>query len=354
MEDQEFVIPEINLDELGIERPGDSNEDTSEEIIENDDPSTDLDEEIDNNLDEEVSTEEEPIHAPVYNWMRDQGYFFNKSKDELKEIPETPEDFFNLIQEREKELLRNADSNAIQQLTSKVPEYLQKVVAAAIRSPEPIPQDTFMELVSVAEQTSIKEEDFDNDEFAEKYIREDYKDKGLDDDSIDDIIAALKDRDKLKSTAKSTYAKSNKGNEIIDKFVSTIDKKVEDVEQQNQQFQEEVIEAFNNTGWREDKVRTIQKAYSNGEVLKRLQSMINSPAAQPYLADFAMFWDGKKLHLDKYSKQAFSTVTKDIEDKINKRNNNYFKRSSKSSTKKKTNDPLKNLDLDNLELITKD
>ena len=84
MEEEKFIIPEINLEDLGIEKnsvPDHLNEGSSNDGIDDGQDVVDEPQESD----EDGIIEEEAIHAPVYNWMKDSGFFFNKKEEELKD-----------------------------------------------------------------------------------------------------------------------------------------------------------------------------------------------------------------------------------------------------------------------------
>ena len=358
MEQQEFIIPEINAedlipeDELQIEE-SESIEDESEDT--EDEPEL---EEIETEDVEDDIEESSDLHVPLYKWSVDNNFFFHKSKEELeKNPPKTPQEYLELVEERNQQFDKIREQQVEQVYLSKFPEYLQPIVKAAKDSPDPIDRDTFLELVNVAEKTNIDPAKFETDEtLSEDYIRQSYKSNGYDEEEIEDIVATLKDKGTINARAKSLYDRdSKKGNDVINNFINTVNSRVKEEEDNVETFKTEFSSALQNTGWRKDKLEAVNKSFSSGDYYTRLEHAINNPKVAPFLVDFLNYYDGTTIHLDKYAKHGFNATKRKIVQDIDKKSGNkYFgDKSSGRSNRNKTNDPLDKLNLNNLQIVTK-
>lgn len=351
MEQEEFIIPEINPEDLIPEEEiqDDPIEDTKEDDIQEEEESTE---------DEVIKESDIPddIHTPLYKWSVDNNFFFNKSEDELKEAPKTPEEFFQLVEERNQEFDKLRAKQVDELVINKFPEYLRPIIKAAKDSPDPIPKEAFAELLNVAEQVQIDPEKFESDDtLAEDYIRNSYKEASYDDEEIEDIVATLKDKGTLGKRAKSLFERDSKqGNEVINNFISTVNTRVQEDKDQVETFKNEFSSALKDTGWREDKIKAVQHNFESGEYYRRLEHALNNPKVAPLLVDFLNYYDGSTIHLDKYAKHGFNTTKRKVEQEIDKKSKRqYFNNKTTTKRSNRDQDTLGGMNLDNLQIVTK-
>lgn len=352
MPDQEFFLPDIELDGIpeledntgdqeeikdenqNVDDSTENPEETeTEDVVEIDEPTKEVE-------DETTTTDEESLVAANFGYYNDNGFFDILGDNKPKEAPKTEEEFWELINKRNDTRDQAVEKYYFDAFIKNTPDYLQKVVDATLRSPNPVSKETFLELVNVAEQSQeLDESQFEDETFASDYIREDLKAKGHDDEElIEDIIATYKDKGVLVDKAKALYQasdKSSQGNAIINKFVESVNKAEKQVANNRAKQVDTFINSLESRGWRKDVVEDIKQQYTKGTIKAQLQAAINSPELWPDLFDWVRHIKDNKFDREAYLKDANNSTKKAVERDIEKKSYLGKRTKTASSTTKK-------------------
>lgn len=329
-----------------VEEPADPANLINEENPENPNDELEILEEDSDGSEVDIATEE--IIVPTFNYMKDKGFFSNLG-DKI-EPPKTEEEYFQLIEqnrEKERQVMENDVTVAIyQQIINNTPEYLRDVVNATLTATEPVSHEQYLKVVEAAIPQEVTEEDLKKEDVAEAYMTNYFKSIGLDEDTIELNISALKDKKTLLTSAHNTYQKEEKNKKIVvDNFVKDIDDKNKKIVEDTKNFHDSISSELKNSGWRKDKIELLQKSFSSGDYGKRLEIALKSTKAQLDLIDFMSYFDGKSFNVDKFIEARANRTGAALNKEINKAG--YFK--SKSNSGRNNN----NEDLTVISLVEK-
>jgi uncharacterized short protein YbdD (DUF466 family) len=336
-EQVEFQIPEFNLD--SVETVEDSIEKT--EVEEGIQPEADLPNPEVEEESEVETTEDSQFISPVFNYYKDNDFFDVLGED--IEAPKTEEEFFELIEKREAKVESTMLDNIHQGYLAGVPDYVKGVMDAVINLPEnsQLSKEQFTQLLEYAKPSELTEESFSKEEIAEQYIKEHYND--LPEETVEDMIASLKDTNKLADSAKALFLKdTNSKKGVLDKFVNDASALSQREEERKQQFHQNFANNFQKLSWREDRKKFLAQEYRTGNWEKRLEHLKSNPEVLHHLIDFVGRYNGKELDLDSYAKTLESKATK----KVSKKIDSYFKKPVASTSTETIRKNSGNLDFD--------
>lgn len=275
----------------------------------------------------------DPNATAAYEYYKDKGFL---TVDQ--EFDGTAEGLQNLLDLQYTQAIEQFESDII----SKAPDFAQPLIDLVLTKGKDF---TITELKEVLNLVDSPVFDMSKPEDQEAFMRKVLKEDGVDDDEIEEEIEDLKYRDKLEKAAKRAFAKNQNlvSNTVKDRVAQAKDEK-KDSEERQAKVIEGFVETVKELNWSKDVKTKVATELQSGNFSNKITAMINDPKTLPYLVDFVRHYADGKLDLERYSRQAFSTTTKKVADKIK----NYW--SGSSATSKQENYQTGGLNLEDYEL----
>lgn len=150
---------------------------------------------------------------------------------------------------------------------------------------------------------------------ARSFLETIYKERGMKPNAVKAVLNTLEDDDELLVEAKAELDKqsSEKAAGKSEKLIAERENDRIQREARQREFVQKVHTELNQTGWKSERIKTVEKLFSQNAINTVLSNVASNPKALVKLADFLGYYDHKTGDID-YTRFVESSQTKEVKD----------------------------------------
>lgn len=312
MSEERNNLPEFNL-------PGDDSPETSNQT--NETPTTD-------SVEQSTEVQIDPNAKAIFDIYRDEGFItseeFGGTYDSLREV---------LLKETQQ-----LEDNVFKAIVESPPDFARPLVEMVLTKGNTLTKEELLEFASSLQEPSYSEDNLPSEQFLSNYYKTEL---GWDDDDINSRLEDLKDKEKLEDEAKRLFKKQNQ------ETTTRQQAKLEEIRQQREQQKaqaQQFITNFTSTiteNYQKPKAQKLYNEFTTGAFKQKLEDMLTKPEFLHQLVNFVSYYDGKKIDMETFKKEAFSPSTTQIQNNVQR----YWSSNTQSGVQTNQEPGKKKIDL---------
>lgn len=263
----------------------------------------------DNNTDDipdEEFTEKLKSH---YNLLKAKGYL--QHEGEFDGTPEQYDEILSANRELEKQQYRTS-------FLETIPEKYRPLATIMINKGENLSAEDFQQYLEMS-TSELTEQDFDDSEVAEAFMRGHLEGLGESADAIDEEIDNLKTRGVLSSRTKALFKQQEAVNQqLLKKAAEESKAEYDNTMEGRKKYDDTFSSTIESSKWRKDFQKTVKDEYKKGTYRQKLLTVVKDPSLAPYLAAFMAHFDldKKTFNLKSFANAAASGGTNLVKQQI--------------------------------------
>jgi len=305
---EEFSIDAIipSLDDLPSKPEVEEQEEEQEEIVT---PVEEQEEEpiIQEDTIESDSDANADLAALYYQELVDQGIAPESEKENI-----TWDDVHSTIESYKTELPNQIVNNIVNQS----PDLGKDLIDYVLTKGSELSKEDLKEFYSTYLNDITAPDNINDEDSARGFLVKTYEDKGFTKTQAESAVDALED-DNVDIVEKAKeLAKNRKSKELLDQTKESVQQK----QQQQQAFINQLGEELNQLDWRPSRIRKLKNELVSGNTNQTLQTIISDPKGLVQLANILTYYDAKTntFDLSDFTQQAQSQKKKSLKDRINR------------------------------------